>query len=86
MTLANLADTLTTSYAINSGKFSEGAYFMKHVIETYGVNAFGLIKIGIGLSVLPIISLCKSPVMIAYMIGTGFSGFAAYNIYSLLRY
>ena len=86
MTLANLADALTTSYAINSGKFSEGAYYMNHFIETLGVNNFGLIKMGIGLGSLAIISRFKSRAMTAYLIGIGFSGFATYNIHSLLRY
>ena len=86
MTLANLADTLTTSYAINSGKFSEGAYYMNYYIETYGVDNFSLIKMGVVLGCLAVISRFKSRARTAYLIGASLSGFATYNIHSLLRY
>lgn len=86
MTLANLADTLITGYAINSGNFSEGMFYMGYYIENYRVNNFSLIKLGLGLCAIPIYYLFKNRTKMAYVSGIGLSGFAAYNSLQLFIY
>jgi len=84
-TLANLADTVTTSYAVNSG-LQEGAPLMKYFVETYGLNNAGIIKMGLGLGVVGLLYPLKGRTRISYAAGIGITGLAAWNSFALFYY